>query len=404
MRICMLTSSYPRWAGDGAGSFIASLAQALAERGHQIEVVAPWDQALQPMDTGAVRVHRFRYAPRDDLHLMGHARSLEADVHLKGIVPLLAPAYVLSALATARRLHREQPFDLIHGQWSVPGGFIAAVLAQQLNIPYLVSLHGSDVFLTEHSRIWAQAARAAFRHACYVTAPAQHLLERSRPAGLDLSRGRVIPYGVDTARFVNGDKDGLRQRLGIAPDALVIGAVGRLVYKKGFEQLLAAMPRVRTQFPRARCLIAGEGDLHNALQAQVELLGLEDTAQLIGHLNWQETPDFYALCDVLAVPSVLDSAGNIDGLPNVLLEAMAAGCAVVASRAAGMDGVISDGINGLLVAPGDSTALASAMIALLSDGNLRQRCGEEARQLMQQRYQWGTIAGEFEELYRQARL
>ena len=112
------------------------------------------------------------------------------------------------------------------------------------------------------------------------------------------------------------------------------------------------------------------------------------------------TQDFLARCHA----QLCINGGARENWPRVGLEAMAAGCAVVASRAAGMDGVISDGINGLLVPPGDSTALASAMIALLSDGNLRQRCGEKARQLMQQRYQWSTVAGEFEELYRQARL
>ncbi|MHB9034196.1 MAG: glycosyltransferase family 4 protein [Anaerolineae bacterium] len=402
MRVCWLASSYPRWAGDGAGSFIASLAQALAERGHQIEVVAPWDSALQLMDTGPVRVHRFRYAPGDALHLMGHGRSLEADVRLKAVVPLLAPVYIMSALAAARRLHRQQPFDLLHGHWSVPGGYAAALLARQLKLPYLVSLHGSDVYLTERNKLWATAARRAFRRARFVTAPAQHLLERSLPAGLDLARSRVIPYGVDTRRFARGDGQTLRGRLGIPADALVVGALGRLVYKKGFDNLLTALPAVCFQFPQLRCLIAGEGDLQGALKAQIVRLGLQDTVSLLGHVSWQDTPDYYALCDVLAIPSVQDRAGNVDGLPNVLLEAMASGCAVVASRVAGMETVITDGTHGLLVPPGDSSALSRALIAFLADKSLRQRCGAAARQVMREQYEWQHIAEEFNSLYQAA--
>src|SRR5450756_2097377 len=98
----MLTSSYPRWTGDGAGSFIASLATALVELGHRIDVIAPWDQAIRPMDTGGVRVHRFRYAPGAGLHLLGHGRSLVADVRLKGVIPLLLPGYIMASSACAR--------------------------------------------------------------------------------------------------------------------------------------------------------------------------------------------------------------------------------------------------------------------------------------------------------------
>ena len=171
----MLTSSYPRWAGDGAGSFVASLARALAEVGQQIDVIAPWDQAIRPMDFGGVRVHRFRYAPSASLHLLGHGRSLVADVRLKGIIPLLVPGYIVAAKARIRSLHHHKPYDLLHGHWSVPGGYIIGQSARQLKLPYLVSLHGSDVYLTERSRLWAAAARSGFKHARCVTAPAQHL-------------------------------------------------------------------------------------------------------------------------------------------------------------------------------------------------------------------------------------
>ena len=108
------------------------------------------------------------------------------------------------------------------------------------------------------------------------------------------------------------------------------------------------MPAVRAKYPTVRCIIAGSGDLAPELAAQVHTLGLEETVCSPGHLAWQETPDFFALCDAVVIPSVQDQRGNVDGLPNVLLEAMASGRAVLASRAAGMDGVIQDGVNGLL--------------------------------------------------------
>ena len=400
----MLTSSYPRWAGDGAGSFIASLATALVELGHRIDVIAPWDQAIRPMDTGGVRVHRFRYAPSAGLHLLGHGRSLVADVRLKSVIPLLLPGYIMASSACARALYRRNPYDLIHGHWSVPGGYIAGQLARTLKLPLIVSLHGSDVYLTEHSRLYALAARSAFIRARFVTAPSQHLLERSRSAGLDLAKARVVPYGVDTARYSRGDGQALRLRLGLPSYAPLIGAMGRLVYKKGFTHLIAALPAIRQQIPGVQCVIAGEGDLMAELTAQAQALGLTGIVHLIGHLAWQETPDFYAMCDIVALPSVVDAYGNVDGLPNVLLEAMATGTAVVASRVAGMDDLIVDRSNGLLVPAGDVQALTQAAINLLKDAERRLALGYAAQRLMVDQYDWRAIAQRFVALYQQACL
>jgi glycosyltransferase involved in cell wall biosynthesis len=395
----MITSSYPRWEGDGAGSFIASLAQALVKRGHQVEVLAPWDQAVRPMDTAGVGVHRFRYAPSAKLHLLGHGRSLMADVRLKPIIPLLLPGYIIASMRCARALHRRQPFDIIHGQWSVPGGYIAGQLARSLKLPLIISLHGSDVYLTEHSRLYALAARSAFARARCVTAPSRHLLERSQSAGLAPAKTRVVPYGVDTARYLRAQGQALRLRLGLPSDAPVIGALGRLVYKKGFANLIAALPEIRKQAADVQCVIAGEGDLRDELTAQAQAMGVADGVHLIGHVAWQETPDFYAMCDVVALPSVVDAYGNVDGLPNVLLEAMASGRAVVASRAAGMDEVIVGGENGTLVPPGDDRALAQACIYLLGDAERRRALGDAARRLMSEQYDWQMIAERFEEVY-----
>ncbi|MHB1357637.1 MAG: glycosyltransferase [Anaerolineae bacterium] len=395
----MLTSSYPRWAGDGAGSFIASLARALVEGGQQIDVIAPWDQAIRPMDMGGVRVHRFRYAPSAGLHLLGHGRSLVADVRLKKVIPLLLPAYITACSACARALFRREPFDIVHGHWSVPGGFIAGQLARTLKLPLIVSLHGSDVYLTEHNRLYSLAARNAFTRACYVTAPSQHLLQRSRGAGLDLEKTRVVPYGVDTARYAAGDGQALRLRLGFPSDIPLIGAMGRLVYKKGFTYLIAALPAIRQRIANAQCIIAGEGDLKAELTTQAQALGVSDIVHLTSHLAWQETADFYAMCDVVALPSVVDVGGNVDGLPNVLLEAMASGRAVVASSIAGMDELIVDGENGLLVPSGDAVALANAVSSLLNDRERRRMLGQSARYLMVENYDWRAIAERFVSLY-----
>jgi len=401
MKVCMITSSYPRYPGDGAGALVASLARALVALGHNVQVVAPYDPTVQAMNQSGVCVHRFRYAPRDDLHLAGHGRSLRADVHMKGVVPLLMPGYVVAAMATALRLHRRQRFDLLHAHWAIPGGAIGGLVSHLTGLPLLITLHGSDVYVAEHSKAYAVAARLGFRRAQRVTAVSKDLCARALTLGLDEDKALVIPPGREVERYLNAKGANMRARLGIPPSAPVVGALGRLVYKKGFGHLISAMRVVLANLPDAYCVIGGDGDLREELAAQAQELGVAERVVFAGPVAWEDTPDYYALCDVVAVPSVIDAAGNVDGLPLVLLEAMASGAAVVASRVAGIPDVVLDGINGLLVPPGDGEALGAALLRALRDAPLRAALGARARQETLAHYSAESMARRFEALYRE---
>ena len=418
MKVCMITSSYPRHAGDGAGSFVGSLAQALAAQDHAVCVLAPWDAAVRDDDERSperIRVRRFRYAPTRGLHIAGHGRALDADTRLRFLAPLLMPPFVLCAVLSALAWQRREraarspaarsPFDVIHGHWAVPGGFIAALVGRLTRTPVVISLHGSDVFVIRQNRLYGAVARWAFRRAARIVVCSHDLRERALAAGLAADRSEVIPYGVDAARYGAADPHAvaaLRARWGVPAGAPLIGALGRLVHKKGFAHLIAALPRVLEIAPEARCVIGGAGDLQAALQAQAAALGLGERVRFVGAIDWQETPAFYAACDVLAVPSVVDPRGNVDGLPNVLLEAMASGCALVASRVAGIPDVLRDGENGLLVPPGEEPALGDALARLLQDGALRTRLGAAARRTVASEYAWEGVAREYARVYQAA--
>ena len=402
MKLLWITSSYPRYAGDGAGSFIASLARALVTLGHQVDVVAPHDPAVEPYDLGGVALHRFRYAPTESLHIAGHGRALHADQRMKWVVPALMPGYCLAAARRARHLARAGDHDLIHGHWAVPGGAIAASVAAAVKKPLVVSMHGSDVFVIEHNRLYAGVARCAFGRAARVTACSEDL--RSRAVGVGLSGAKTVrlPYGVDTARYGQGEGRAQRERLGIPADAPVIGALGRLVAKKGFGTLIEALSGVLAQHPEAYCLIGGEGDLGPELREAADRLGIGERVRFPGHVGWQDTPDWLAMCDIMTVPSVIDANGNVDGLPNVLLESMASGRAVIGSDVAGIPSVIDDGRNGLLCPPGDAGALSERLGMLLDDAALCRRLGEQARADMLADYDWSLIAERMVDIYRQA--
>jgi glycosyltransferase involved in cell wall biosynthesis len=410
LRIAVITSSFPRFRGDGVGSFIYSLTSSLVGLGHELVVLAPDDPEVVAGWQSEVAVERVRFVWPRSWSRLGHAHSLSGDVRMKWHAYPLAASFTLFAIARLWQAARRLDADLIHAQWLVPGGFVGAVTSRLTGIPLVVSLHGSDVFVAQRYGVLRPAVRFTLRTARHVIACSEDLARRAVALGLPPERVTVIPYGVDIERFrprpagQEEASEGLLSAMltpgerGASPEqgdgrpARVIMAMGRLVYKKGFSYLLQAMPSVLKRCPDTILILAGEGDLRGELETTARDLGLERQVVFAGHIPWDQTDRYLPLADVLVVPSILDQAGNVDGLPNVVLEAMAAGCAIVASNVAGIPQVILDGRTGLLVPEQDPPALAAAICRLLEDEAMRRRLGEGARAAAVDSLSWQAIA------------
>lgn len=410
MKICMLTSSYPKYAGETTAPFIEEIAAGLARRGHCVHVVAPYHRDLRraPLERG-VHLHFFRYSPVASLNTWGYAESLRADVRLKGRTLAAAPLAAAAALrALLRTTGRHAPggcgFDLIHAHWVLPNGALAGLAAGLRGLPLVVSLHGSDVFLSEKAWPLSLAAAATLRAARAFTACSGDLRERALRLGAPAQRSAVIPYGVDVQAFQPDPRAGalVRAELGLPADTPLVLALGRLVYKKGLTYLLEAMPAVLARHPRAALVLAGYGDLREELERQAEALGVRASVHFPGQLERARAAQYISAADVYVVPSVRDQRGNIDGLPNTLLEGMAAARPIVASRIAGIPEVIGDGQHGLLTPERDPQALAAAVARLLEQPDLAARLGQAARRRVLQELTWDTAAERFEQIYRQA--
>jgi glycosyltransferase involved in cell wall biosynthesis len=213
-----------------------------------------------------------------------------------------------------------------------------------------------------------------------------------------------VPYGVDTQRFAPdpGARARVRAAHGLTDDDAVVFAIGRFVRKKGFEYLVEAIADLQTRVPNVRLVLAGWGDLEASLRSQVAQLGMSDRIRFAGLVPHETVPAWLAAADVIAVPSVRDEAGNVDGLPNVVLEGLSSGTAVVATTAGGIAGVISDGATGLLVPERDVKALSDAIGRLLDDAELRSRLGRDARAAMEQTGTWAQVIDRYEEAYARA--
>jgi len=398
--VVMVTTSYPRFPGDTVGTFMEPIAKGVAARGHEVHLVAPWHPRVnRAAEEGGVHFHFFRYAPTASLNVFGYAAALEADVRLRRAAWLVAPLAVAAGWRLARRVARDCGATVMHGHWVVPGGLIASLAAGDR--PLVVSLHGSDVYVAERHGLATAAARRAFRRAAWVTACSADLRDRAVALGARADRASVVPYGVDPERFRPDEAARSEERasLGLDEQTSLVFAVGRLVRKKGFEYLLEATARLAERRPTVVLALAGGGDLDEPLRQRAADLGIAGRVQFLGTVPQDRIPRLLAAADVAAVPSVRDDAGNVDGLPNVVMEALASGTPLVATPAGGIAQVVEDGETALLVPERDAAALAGAIEALLGDAGRRTAMGGRARALVEARYTWARTAADLDAVY-----
>ncbi|MGC9332847.1 MAG: glycosyltransferase [Anaerolineae bacterium] len=381
MKIAVITSSFPRFRGDGVGSFIYSLMSSLVGLGHEVTVLAPDDPQAVVGWQSEVRVKRVRFIRPGAWSRLGHAHSLAGDVKMKWHAYPLVALFTLFAVFELRREVRRQRSDVIYAQWLVPGGFIGAIVSRLTGVPLVVAVHGSDVFVAERQKILRPAISFILRTARSVIACSGDLARRVSGLGLSKDRIVIVPYGVDIERYKPNAaaRQSLSSSMPIPSDQDVVMVMGRLVPKKGFAYFVEAIPAVLSLCPTTTFLVAGEGKLRAEMESIASSLAIREHIFFAGHVPWEQTPKYLALADVLVIPSIVDEAGNIDGLPNVLLESMACGCAIVATDVAGIPEVVHHNDNGLLVPQKDKAALARAICMLLKDPSLRQRLGTQAR-------------------------
>jgi glycosyltransferase involved in cell wall biosynthesis len=329
MRLAVITSGFPR----RSETFALNELLALDARGLLGPVFATKPGDGSPLHPGAAR-------------LAGRVRVLPAGTPQE-------QARVVAGVLARARVHG------IHAYFAHTPAEVAREAARLLGVPYGFSVHALDARKVEARELCDRAAAAA----CVVACNADVASEVGRAA-------TILPHGVDLRRF----------RPEPERDPVTLLAVGRLVPKKGFDVLVDAAARTEHD---VRVRIVGDGPERAPLAARIRGAGLADRVRLDPPLTHDELPAAYAAANIVVVPSVRDAKGDRDGLPNVVLEALASGRAVVASGIAAIGSVVRDGETGLVVPPGDADALARALDSVAADAALRARLGAAGRALVE---------------------
>lgn len=294
-----------------------------------------------------------------------------------------------SLRARVRELQKARPIDLIHAHAALPCGEAALSIAAELKVPCVVSVHGLDVFADRQCGGWLGAAAkrlsvGVYRRAKRVVCISEKV-RRQLPDDLQ-SNAQVVYNGVDAQMFSPAPE---------ADSPARILSVGNLIPTKGHASLLRAFAQALKVVPDIQLEIIGDGPERARLEHLAGSLQISSRVIFRGRQDRLAVASAMQSCAVFALPS------RYEGLGCVYLEAMACAKPVIACTAQGIDEIIEDRANGLLVAPGDEKGLTDRLLALLQDGSLRHRLGVAARGTVLQRCTLDHQARALAEIYRE---
>ncbi len=282
----------------------------------------------------------------------------------------LQAGYIANAALTDGKIQH------FHAHFCHGSTTIAMFASQMSNIPFSFTAHAKDIYLKSLNPgklLQRKIRRAEFLVTC--TGANEAYLKALAPAGTLIYR---IYHGLDTHLFSEVGQGSMATGKGGMP---VVLSVGRLVEKKGFDYLISACALLKEKGHRFRCQIVGGGDADYALSLtnRIKDLGLQETVVLHGAVTQEELRDIYQQATLFALPCLVVDNGDRDGIPNVLVEAMAMRVPVISTDISGIPELIDDNVNGLLVPEKNATAMADAIEKLLLDPNLRQQLSEAGR-------------------------
>lgn len=380
LHVLTLTPFYPVSGDDARGCFVAEPLLWIQQLGAVNSVIA-----VRPFYYGRVRPSQTAVPAQ-----WSYFFSLPGNFGL----PSSGAFLFASILSRVRRLHRLNPVHVIHAHAALPCGHAAALLSRELNIPFVVTVHGLDAFSTYQMRGSVREWRKRVSQMVYRSASRVICVS-------DKVRDQVaqeVPFSAKCAVVYNGADPQVFAPAGEGGDtAGVILSVGAFISIKGQDSLLRAFAAIHERFPNISCELIGDGPERSRLEKLVGSLNIVGKVQFRGRQSRSQVAEAMRRCTLFALPS------RYEGLGCVYLEAMSTGKVVIACWGQGIDEVVRHTENGWLVDPDDPPGLGNALSELLANPALRQRTGTAARQTILQNFTLAHQAARLVQLYRECR-
>jgi len=282
-------------------------------------------------------------------------------------------------------------FSAIHAFRALPEGLVAWLVARLTLRPVVIYAHGEEL------TTWGKggkfkAMRFALRHADTVIANSEYTRDKLLAMDVEVGRIRIIHPGVDVSVFRPGlDVKGLREAWGIPEDEKLAFSVGRLSRRKGFDQMIRAVARLRAEAVPVRYVIAGVGEDAEYLDRLIEETGMRGVISRVGAVREQDLPRWMNACDVFAMPN-REINGDTEGFGMVFIEAAACGKPSIAGDAGGTASAVQHRVTGLLVDGDNLEEVAQSLKLLLGDTEFARRLGQAGYERVHAGFSWEKVA------------
>ena len=387
MKILMLTWEYPPRIVGGIARVVHDLSKRLIKDGHEVTVVTYRDNAGVPEYENDKGVNVYRV----DNYMIHPNNFIDWIMQLN---------FNLIAKAT-EIINKEGGFDVIHAHdWLVT--YAAKSLKNAYDIPIVATIHATEA--GRNSGIHDDTQRYINDTEWLLTYEATEVIVNSnfmkndlqRLFGLPYDKINVIPNGINLNNFTGIERDYDFRRQYAMDNEKIILYVGRLVYEKGIQHLIAAMPKILSNYHDAKLVIAGKGGMIDDLKAETSSLGLDNKVYFTGYMDSKKVHKMYKCADVAVFPSTYEPFGI------VALEAMLAGVPTVVSDVGGLDEIVTHGVDGMKSYAGNPNSIADSVTALLYDHQLATNISKKARQKVKEQFNWEKIAQDTHFTYEKA--
>jgi len=392
--VLVLASTFPRWPNDTTPRFVLDATKGLTNT-YSFTVLAPHHKnALANENMEGIPVKRFRYFFPAGLQRLAYGGGILPNFKQSLLAKIQAPFFFASEFVSAIIITKQKKSAMVHAHWILPQGLIAALVKKFLGIPYLITIHGSDLFAAS-SPIMCSFKRFALRNANAITvntgATRQELLKFYPHLDVSVS---IIPMGIDTKLF----KEKKQKSPSRYKKNKILLCVGRLSEQKGFQYAIEALSILIKKNPSIHLVIIGEGPYQRQLQEIARNLNVEKNIAFLGALSHKKVAGFMAQSHIFLMPSLSGSYGT-EALGLSVLEAMASRSAIVATNIGGLPQIIHNNETGLLVPQKNAKKLADAIQRLLDDESLRSQLAVQGQSFAVSRYSWQTIHAQFRKVY-----
>ena len=393
LRALVTTSTFPVDEGDGVPRFVQDLARALAAHA-DVTVLAPDAPGARRSEVvGGVRVKRFSYFRPRSLQRLALGHGMRENLRASWLAKAQVPAFLAAQAAATRSLIREEAIEVVNAHWIVPSGLTSAWACRTRGVPLVLQVHAGDVYLLARVPAGRPVARYVVGGSRIVLADGSHVRD-SLDALLGRPSGALLrPMGVDHARFGRRDADEEGARLGAEfPEGFLL-FFGRMSEKKGVAYLIGALPRILERHPGLGLVLIGDGPERTHLEETSADLGVRASVRFLGRKSHDEIIRHLHACRAAVVPSIVDRYGETEGMPTVVLEALAAGVRVVGSAVDGIPDILRHRENGWLCREKDPVDLADKILEALEardDSPVLEAAVSTAAS-----HDWKAVAGEY---------